>query len=66
LTGRFAGTFARETVHRCVLECHQLLAETARVHVYLPILAGRFARQRLSDIAKNRGAHASTTPELGV
>jgi arsenate reductase len=47
-----------------VVESYDLLVVNAKVHVHLPILAARFARQRLEAIAKNEGARVSTTPEV--
>jgi protein-tyrosine-phosphatase len=45
-------------------ELHDQLAEQAHLHAYLPVLAARFARQRLQATAKIRGDLVSTTPEV--
>lgn len=64
LTARFAGVFSPETVEACVVESHDLLAHTARVTHHLPVLAGRFARERLTAAARAQGAIVSTVPEV--
>lgn len=51
LGGRFAGTFAPETVDRYVRESYALLAEQSRITRYLPSLTSRFAADRLSALA---------------
>ena len=57
-------TFSRETVRRYLQESYDLLAATARVHAHLPILAARFARERLASIAKIEGVTVSDRPEV--
>jgi ArsR family transcriptional regulator len=64
LAGRFAGTFAPETVDRYVRESHALLAHKARVTRYLPSLTSRFAADRLSALAKNDLPVGSRIPEV--
>jgi arsenate reductase (thioredoxin) len=63
LTRRFDGSFAYETVRRCIGEFYDLLAVNARIHAHLPLLAARFARERLQAAAKIPGATVSTTGE---
>lgn len=57
--------FAVETIRRVIDDFYALLAATARVHTtYLPVLATRFARERLRAIATNQGAIVSELPEV--
>lgn len=51
LAHEFAGTFARETVAECVADSHARLGH-ARIAQYQPLLAYRFARERLKASAK--------------
>ncbi|QUH01876.1 arsenate reductase ArsC [Saccharopolyspora erythraea] len=64
LRSQFRGVFAEETIHAVLAETYRELAATARVHTLLTTLATRYARERLADIAKNRGALVSSTPEV--
>ncbi|WP_235876641.1 arsenate reductase ArsC [Saccharopolyspora terrae] len=47
-----------------VSEAYRELASTARVHTHLTTVATRYARERLADIAENRGVPVSSTPEV--
>jgi arsenate reductase len=47
LSSRFAGVFAPETVARVVVDSHQQLADEAAVDTFLPLLAEKFAADRL-------------------
>ncbi|MFJ8815192.1 arsenate reductase ArsC [Amycolatopsis thermoflava] len=60
----FTGTFSPETVRECVEDSYTQLAATARIRTHLPVLAARFARQRLEATAKNQGATVSDKPEV--
>jgi protein-tyrosine-phosphatase len=51
-------------VRRCLAESYDLLAATARVQTHLPVLATRFARDRLTAAAQSRGAIVTTIPEV--
>ena len=51
----FAGVFEAEAVERLVHSSYETLAAHATVHDFLPLLAERFARQRLHAVAKNTG-----------
>jgi protein-tyrosine-phosphatase len=53
LADKFAGIFSKETIECCVKESYALLAENARIIVHLPVLTERFARDRLSAVAKS-------------
>lgn len=64
LAYRFDGTFSRETVAACVQECYDLLAENAKVTGFLPVLTGRFARERLMAVARLDGLTQVTVPEV--
>jgi protein-tyrosine-phosphatase len=66
LARRFAGTFAAETVERLLLDSYDLLAATSKITTYLPLLAERFAADRLRAIARTHGAVVSDTPEILV
>jgi len=61
---RFAGVFAAETVERYVFESYTALARTARITSYLPATTEHFASDRLSALAKSKGAIASDVPEV--
>ena len=52
------------TIREVLRESYDMLAVTARVHAFLPLLATRFTTERLAGIAKNRGAIVTTTPEV--
>ncbi|CAI3799931.1 arsenate reductase ArsC [Pseudarthrobacter sp. MM222] len=61
---RFAGIFAAETVERYVFESYTALARTAKITTYLPATTEHFASDRLSALAKSKGAIASEVPEV--
>jgi arsenate reductase len=63
LAGEFAGIFSPETVARCVEESADQLGEV-RVTNYVPLLAYRFARERLTAVAQDEGAVAKGQPEV--
>jgi protein-tyrosine-phosphatase len=62
LAAEFIGVFAPETVERCVRDSYRQLAEQATVPTFLPLLAQRFARERLlaarrsDSVARERAA----------
>ena len=64
LADRFAGIFAAETVERYVFESYTALARTAKITTYLPATTEHFASDRLSALAKSKGAVASEVPEV--
>jgi arsenate reductase (thioredoxin) len=64
LAARFTGVFARETIDRCVFESYTALARTAKVTAHLPVLAGRFATERLTALAQAKGAVSHDVPEV--
>jgi arsenate reductase len=54
LCGEFVGVFSRETVEQVLLDSLERLGP-ARIKTYQPVLAYRFARQRLADTAARQG-----------
>lgn len=55
LVGEFDGVFGVETVERFLHSSYDQFASRATVSNYLPLLAERFARQRLRALAKTEG-----------
>ncbi|QZN85921.1 low molecular weight phosphatase family protein [Cellulomonas sp. C5510] len=51
----FRGVFSEQTVARYVHDSYDVLARRARVAQHLPVLAARFARDRLSALARGEG-----------
>lgn len=64
LAARFAGSFAAETVDRCVRESYALLAEQARITRFLPSLTSRFAADRLSALVAGALPAGQGVPEV--
>lgn len=64
LSARFAGIFSGETVDRYVHESYQSLYRTAAIKHYLPVMAGRFAAERLTALAQATGKIDKTVPEV--
>lgn len=65
MSRRYSGTFGGETVESYLEECHALLAARATVTAYLPLLAERFAAERLDAIVRAaRRPAAGTDPEV--
>ncbi|MBK9179448.1 MAG: arsenate reductase ArsC [Acidimicrobiales bacterium] len=62
LQGQFAGTFGPETIERFVVDSLERLVPTAKVTTFLPVLAERFARERLNALGRFEGSLPSTTP----
>ena len=63
LADEFAGVFSRETIARYMAESQDLLGE-ARVNVFVPVLAHRFARERLKALAQAEGKLGKEQPEV--
>jgi hypothetical protein len=57
LTDEFTGTFGTETIERFLHTSYDQLAQHAAVTKFLPLMAERFARQRLRAVAKVEGLH---------
>ncbi len=52
LAGEFSGTFGAETIELFLHSSYDQFASRAKVTTFLPLLAERFARQRLRALAK--------------
>jgi protein-tyrosine-phosphatase len=63
LQDEFAGTFSRETIARFLAESLDLLGGS-KITVFVPVLAHRFARERLRAIAQAEGIVAKVQPEV--
>jgi arsenate reductase len=63
LAGEFAGVFSRETIERYIAESLDLLGD-ARIHVFVPVLAHRFARERLRALGQAEGTIVKEHPEV--
>ncbi len=62
LAEEFAGTFGAETIERFLHTSYDQFAGRATVTNYLPLLAERFARQRLRALARIEGKDDSGVP----
>ena len=56
------GVFGAETIRRFLVSSYAELADRATVVNFLPLLAERFARQRLNALARLEGLHADGRP----
>jgi arsenate reductase (thioredoxin) len=63
LSDEFAGIFSQETIERYLAESVDLLGG-ARVNVFVPVLAHRFARERLRALAQWEGSIVKDQPEV--
>lgn len=64
LTDDFKGTFGVETIERFLRSSYDQFAGRAHVTNFLPLLAERFARQRLIALAKVEGQHSDGKPTV--
>jgi protein-tyrosine-phosphatase len=62
LAQEFEGVFGAETIELFLLTSYDQFAGKAKVATFLPLLAERFARQRLQALAKVEGKATSGTP----
>ena len=62
LAEEFEGVFGAETIQLFLLTSYDQFAGKAKVATFLPLLAERFARQRLSALAKVEGKAAGGAP----
>ncbi|MEV0633253.1 arsenate reductase ArsC [Nonomuraea wenchangensis] len=62
LAEEFAGTFGTETIERFLHTSYDQFAGRAVIANYLPLLAERFARQRLRALARVEGRDSSGVP----
>ena len=63
LADEFAGIFSQETIERYISESVESLA-TARFGDFVPVLAHRFARDRLRALGQAEGMIAKDVPEV--
>jgi arsenate reductase (thioredoxin) len=63
LAEEFEGVFSQETIERYLTESLDLLGG-ARVNVYVPVLAHRFARERLRALGQVEGTIVKEHPEV--
>jgi arsenate reductase (thioredoxin) len=63
LADEFAGVFSQETIERYIAESLDLLGE-AQINVFVPVLAHRFARERLKALGQAEGAIVKEQPEV--
>ena len=64
LAHEFAGVFSRETVVEVLHDSFNQLDATAKVRTYLELFAERFARERLSAVARSRAGVSGVVPEV--
>ena len=62
LSGEFDGTFGKETIDRFLHSSYEEFAGRATIPNFLPLLAERFARQRLKALAKIEQPDTNATP----
>jgi arsenate reductase len=62
LGDQFAGTFSVETIERFLQTSYDQFADRARFTNFLPLMAERFARQRLTALARVEGKHDDGLP----
>ena len=63
LTDEFAGMYSQETIERYIAESLHLLGD-ARINVFVPVLAHRFARERLKALGQAEGTIVKEQPEV--
>ncbi len=63
LSGEFAGVFSEETIERYIAESLDLLGPS-KINVFVPVLAHRFARERLQALAQMEGLMTKEMPEV--
>jgi protein-tyrosine-phosphatase len=63
LQDEFAGVFSRETIARYIAESTDRLSES-KINVFVPVLAHRFARERLLALAQAEGSIVKEQPEV--
>ena len=63
LAEEFSGIFSQETITRYMTESTELL-EDAKISIYVPVLAHRFARERLKALAQAEGIVGKEQPEV--
>ena len=63
LQDEFAGTFSQETIARYIAESVDLLGGS-KINVFVPVLAHRFARERLKALGQADGLITKEQPEV--
>ena len=63
LAEEFRGIYSEETIERYIGDSLDLLGD-ARVNVFVPVLAHRFARERLKALAQAEGVITKEQPEV--
>jgi len=63
LAAEFAGVFSEETIARYIAESLDLLGDSS-INVFVPVLAHRFARERLKALAQVEGTLVKEQPEV--
>ena len=63
LQDEFKGIFAPETIERYIGESLDMLGES-RINVFVPVLAHRFARERLKALGQAEGKITKLVPEV--
>ena len=63
LAHEFTGVYSEETIERYIAESLDLLGG-AKINVYVPVLAHRFARERLRALGQAEGTLAKEHPEV--
>ena len=64
LEPQFAGTFGTQTIQRFVVDSLDKLIPTARIATFLPVLAEKFAKERLIALGKVEGSLPSDAPSV--
>jgi protein-tyrosine-phosphatase len=64
LSREFEGVFGIDTVEQFLATSYEQFAANARIVTYLPLMAERFARQRLRALAKVEGKAGSGPPTV--
>jgi arsenate reductase (thioredoxin) len=62
LRAHFAGTFSQETIELFLSSSYDQFADRAKVTHFLPLMAERFARQRLTALARVEGKQDDGVP----
>jgi arsenate reductase (thioredoxin) len=63
LAREFTGVFSRETIERYIADSLDRLGD-ARINVFVPVLAHRFARERLRALGQAEGTITKHQPEV--
>lgn len=64
LRRRFQGVFSAETIDECLRDSYRSLAATATIGTWLPVLAERLAKDRLSAAARPATPDLQSTPSV--